>query len=426
MSSTNKLATAPLQRRFNAIAGLAALPEGDRVDRTGGKFNAGLIRGVSILTRGEALGHGFWCDSVMLDQCLSFMLADERGLKCRFTHPGMCSDGLGMKLGQFLNPSRRGDQVIADLHLNTFAHKSPDGDLANYLMDRATEEPDQFGTSIVFYSDWEAEDKFLADNQQEVGKHYEFISPDPDNVDNLPHARIEELCACDCVDDPAANPNGLFHRDLSTIQAGEGLLDYVLGFSSSRPVTVSLGVDPDRARQFVMSYAARRGLSLPTQKGESMPKIFKKGKLAADPNPDQEKPAASADTNPPPEGATTCPECGCVFKPDQPAQPDKPTTQGEYAAQHKRFTDAFGTENGTKWFFEGVSFEAAQTNHFKAQLASKDEEITALKAELEEAKKRLSAIANSGAKPLDASPPPKGTEGAQGTGGFASLFNVKP
>jgi hypothetical protein len=36
------------------------------VDRTGGMFSAGIIRGVSVITRGEALGHEMWIDARFL------------------------------------------------------------------------------------------------------------------------------------------------------------------------------------------------------------------------------------------------------------------------------------------------------------------------------------------------------------------------
>lgn len=415
--------TKPKSLRVGTAAALATVIEGSRVDRTGGKYRAGLIRGVSVLTRGEALGHGFWCDGVMLEQCLAFMQSvTERGLKCRFTHPGLCSDGLAKKLGVFLNPSLVGDQVVADLHFNTFAHKTPEGDLAGYVMDRAAEEPEQFGTSIVFCSDWDAEDLFTDEHQQKVKTEdnelrYQFVSPDPLNVENLPHARIAELLGCDCVDDPAANPNGFFHRDLSTVKAAEQLFDFALGFSNERPQEVAFGVDPERVRQFVADYATRRGFSL-----KGVPMTTKKGKLAAG------EQNAPADQNKPVEeqaepGAVTCPDCGAVFMPD-PVKPDgqEPMPPGEYAAQHQKYVEAFGAENGSKWFFGKLSFEAASVEHYRAQLAAKDVEITSLKAELEAAKTRLAAIANSGEKPLESSPPPAGTEGGDKKKGFETLF----
>lgn len=460
----NNLAAPVKERRFNAVIGLStAEPAEGRVDRTGGKYGAGLIRGVSVLTRGEALGHGFWVDAVMLQQCFQFAkeMADK-GLKCRFTHPGLCADGLAKKLGVLMNPRLVGDQVIADLHFNTFAHNGPDGDLASYVMNRADEEPEYFGTSIVFCSDWDAEDLFIDEHQQKVEtedregrqvERYEFVSPDPDNVENLPHARIAELCACDCVDDPAANPNGFFHKELSTVKEAEGFLEYAFGLSDARPTTVSLGVDPDRARQFLSVWATNRGLSLPS-KGNPMFKLFKKKDGLADdpakpptetppetkpgdpPKPDEKKEPTAADTDvtpvsPDADGNVTCPKCGEVFPvamdDGTDAEPigDQPQSPADYAAAHAKYTAAFGAEAGTKFFLGKVKFSEAQKQHFAAQLAAKDKEIADLKTQLKSANDRLAFFANSGADPLGASPAPAGTEGgAKGSGGFASLFKI--
>lgn len=89
-----------------------------------------------------------------------------------------------------------------------------------------------------------------------------FRSPDPQNVDNLPHARLKELRAVDAVDDPAANPGGLFHRGQEFAQEGEALLAWTLGLTPKKPSTTLFGVDPDRAKAFVSRLLARHGLSI--------------------------------------------------------------------------------------------------------------------------------------------------------------------
>lgn len=387
-----------------------------RVDRTGGQYGAGLIRGVSLLTRGEALGHGYWCDAFMLDQCLSAMKVSQAGLKSRFTHPGMCSDGLGKPLGTFQDARIEGDRVVADLHLKKSAHNTPEGNLAAFIMDRAEEDPQDFGTSIVFDPDWDAEDEFYDEYSQEAD--HRFVSPDPDNKQNLPHARIATLCACDFVDDPAANPAGLFHD--KSIPEAERLLDYVTGFSNERPTSVAFGVEPDRVREFFTNWATRRGL-----KEFNMPKILKHGRsftetTTDDPTkPKTEGEQQAADTGAGTEpGAVTCPDCGAVFVPDKPAEDPQPISEvmdpATYAANHLRFTKAFGEVNGSKWFLEGKSFSDSQTLHYQSQLAAKDATIQSLQTELTDAKQRLAAVAKDGAAPLSSSPPPAGTEGGNG------------
>jgi hypothetical protein len=427
-----KLNTAPTRSRVQSLASgnAAAQPT-----REGGKFGAGMLSNVSAITKGEALGHGFWIDEVFLSQVASAMSAATNGSKSRFTHPGLSADGLAKGLGIAMGGEVKGEQVITDLHFYASAHISPDGDLAGYVMQRAEEDPLHFGTSIVFIADEQAEKDFLLANGGVIVVHddgwevYEtvegFQSPDALNVDNLPHCRLKEFLAVDVVDDPAANPGGLFHRDLSTIDNAQSYLDYAIGLSDAKPTSMAFDVDPERARLFFQRYAAQRGLSLPS-KGTPMAKLLKKGQLSSDP-------AAPSDPNTPPQeaanepGAVTCPDCGAVFVPDAPAaepapMSETPQTPAEYAANHAKYVNAFGAENGSKWFFGKVAFHEAQKLHFAAQIESKDAEITSLKAELKTANEKLAAIANSGEKPLESSPPPKGTESQSKGMKFADLI----
>ena len=52
MKNANDIIAAPLKHfRARVATGI------DRVDRTGGRYGFGVVRGVSIITRGAALGH---------------------------------------------------------------------------------------------------------------------------------------------------------------------------------------------------------------------------------------------------------------------------------------------------------------------------------------------------------------------------------
>src|SRR4051794_31907950 len=73
------------------------------------------VRNVSMVSRGEALGHEVWLDSEFLSQVYQAALASDKGVKSRFTHPSMSGDGLGSYVGRVLNPKLAGDQVIGDL-----------------------------------------------------------------------------------------------------------------------------------------------------------------------------------------------------------------------------------------------------------------------------------------------------------------------
>lgn len=327
--------------RLAASRGLKARGEDKPVDRTGGKSGAGIIRGVSIITRGEALGHRSWIDATTLQQVAdSINAAGTKGVKSRFTHPGMSGDGLGSMLGHAIGPAEvRGNQVIADVHLSKSSHTAPQGDIGAYVMDLAEESPESFGTSIVFMHDRAAEDAFADENQAEVEsedgkgrkrKGYEFRSPDPDNVNHYRHVRLKSLRAVDAVDEPAANPSGLFTEKIP--QQADALLSYALGLSSERPECSTFGVDADRASAFVARFLEARGLEL------------------------REKQMASEKTAPTPEA------------PKSEAAPA--VTRESFAAELKRYTDAFGAENGAKWFGEGKSMIDCYAEHSKTQAAA--------------------------------------------------------
>ena len=62
------------------------------VDREGGKYGAGLINGVSLITAGEALGHGLWIDETFIEQARAALAEEPNGVKSRWTHPDMSGD----------------------------------------------------------------------------------------------------------------------------------------------------------------------------------------------------------------------------------------------------------------------------------------------------------------------------------------------
>lgn len=163
-----------------------------------------VIRGVSILTKGEAKGHGVFIDETMLDQCRELGKAKEPvGLKSRFDHASACSRSMGTFTGRFHNFRRDEDKVRADLHLSDASAKSPDGNLRDYILDLAEEDPFAFATSIVFRAGAPFEpDRSTIDDDD---------TPDKDDPFWFEHARIEALHHCDVVDEGAAN-DALFGR----------------------------------------------------------------------------------------------------------------------------------------------------------------------------------------------------------------------
>lgn len=229
------------------------------VIRDGGDSGAGLIQRFSVVTRGEALGHDMWIDKGFLQETADAINESaDRGIKSRFTHPDMSGDGLGRFLGRVKTARAIGNQVFADLHVSELAHSTPEGDLGEFVMDMAEKEPDMFGTSTVFRRNIDAEDEFHVDHTDKRGQ---FKSPDRNNAENMPHFRLAELRAVDAVDEPAANPEGMFHRG-SVVTDASALLDYAFGLADTVPELSSLDIDPDRMVAFLERYLARNGMRI--------------------------------------------------------------------------------------------------------------------------------------------------------------------
>lgn len=173
----------------------------------------GIIEGVSVCTVGEAKGHGVNLDSEFIQRVAELGASKRNGLKARFGHPNMCSTALGTFIGRFKNFRQVGDQVKADLFLSNEAKSTPHGDLYSYVLGMAKNEPDMFGTSIVFtpgelYRRDEEGEKIPVGGEFDVGS------------DDIVFVECAELHACDAVDDPAAN-EGLFSRFSKETIAGQ-------------------------------------------------------------------------------------------------------------------------------------------------------------------------------------------------------------
>lgn len=242
--------SAPRMRRFSTDLGL---PRGARVDR-----EAGVIYGYSVITRGEAKGHKVWIDHAFLEEVSNAGNKAEKGIKSRFTHPGMSGDGLANNVGRTKNFRAEGDQVFGDLHFieNPTSQKIQDN--INTIFDLSEQTPELFGASIVF-SDDDARAKEHFEANTKDGK---FISPDPANALHLPHARLGYLAASDFVDRPAANPSGMFCEGGELAALGESMLEYVFGLTDELPETQDGLPHPERMRLFVSDFLDRRGLLL--------------------------------------------------------------------------------------------------------------------------------------------------------------------
>lgn len=145
----------------------------------------GIIRGVSLITEGVALGHKVVIDSKTLQQVKTAAESYSGGLKVNLNH----NSGAGDIVGYIDNFSIVGQKLIGDLNL---LQSSPH---RNYIMEIASKIPDTFGLSIAFSGPSE-------------------MSSDKKTM----LQRCSEIYSVDIVSDPAANPAGFFSRKLNQLQ----------------------------------------------------------------------------------------------------------------------------------------------------------------------------------------------------------------
>lgn len=351
-----------------------------QIDRKGGNYSAGVIRGVSVITRGEALGHDFWVDSEFNEQVAEHINQPNKGIKSRFTHPSLSGDGLGRHLGRITNARVEGDQVIADQHFSESSHNTPDGDLASYLMELAEEDPESYGLSIVFAHDQSASEQFTADHSEGGA----FLSPDPMNIENLPHSRLAELRAVDAVDEPAANPDGLFRREQEIAEEADAIASYAFGLSNEPPAVACLGIDAGRVRGFVQRFLNNNDLNIGAKQ------------MAEETNTVEEETTES------------------TVEVVESQEAEQPTAEAEAAPAlsaktGQDFLDAFGDQGGV-WFAQGKSFDMCLALQNKA-----------LQEEVANLKQRNSAPSETGEDDAITFQ----AEGSDSPKGFASKIRIK-
>jgi hypothetical protein len=134
-----------------------------------------VIEGVSIISIGEAKGHGLYVDETTLMQVKECAESYKGGVKVNLDHGAGIKDIVG-----FVNNFRIvGKQLLGDLNL---LETSP---MRDYVMEISSKLPDTFGISIAF-----------------TGPIRE--------VEGLSFASCTELYSADLVQTPAANATGLF------------------------------------------------------------------------------------------------------------------------------------------------------------------------------------------------------------------------
>lgn len=145
---------------------------------------AGTILGVAVITAGPARGHFDWesgkplyADATTLQEVMQCAQTYAGGLKVKFNH----GSGVGDIVGRLENFRIDGDVLRADFRaLSASPHRA-------YLFEIAATIPESFGLSVSF-------------------------SGKPTTSGERAFARCSEIYSADFVDEPAANPSGLFQR----------------------------------------------------------------------------------------------------------------------------------------------------------------------------------------------------------------------
>lgn len=158
------------------------------------------LYGVQIIQAGEARGHGISHETSFVQDVVDQGNAHHPGIKARFGHPAMSSNVIGTEIGRFKNFRRQGDTAYADLHLGSYAETGPNGDLAEFIMRVAEEDPGMIMNSIVFVPG-------PSYQYDEDGKRVEY-GEDWDN-ERTTYCTLEKLLASDLVDE-GASTSGLF------------------------------------------------------------------------------------------------------------------------------------------------------------------------------------------------------------------------
>ena len=148
-----------------------------------GRFDekAGVIRGVSVITEGEARGHDLKIDGKTVEQMLEACQASNSGrVKTKLNH----RSGIESVFGYLSEFRIEGPKLVADL---TLLKKHKD---YGQTMEQLREMPESIGLSVAF-----------------TGKPE--VCGDASKA-----ARVERIISADLVPEPAANPTGLFEEPL--------------------------------------------------------------------------------------------------------------------------------------------------------------------------------------------------------------------
>ena len=388
-----------------------------RVDR-----EAGILYGVSAIQTGEALGHDMLIDETMIAQVVAHgQAAGALGIKSRYTHPGLCADGMGKMLGRLRNwrASDDGSKALADLHLLESAAKSPDGDLRAYVLDLAEEDPRAYALSIVFENDpvWCLDDgseiRVYDDSLRRRDDWMTWYERPENATTEQPYARCQRLTHADTVDEPAANRDGLFAAAAAAAAFARGTSAAAeQAFDQLDLLRASLGLSLADTHAFTLRYLTARGFTHNPQRNRTMadetkPELDEDGK----PIEQAEEPQVDEDGNPIEQPAVedeTEPELdedgNPIEKPadDEEAAEDEPKGEPMSKADFARLAAAHPTRVARLAELDAQGLSAAQAEaalaaahnqalserlaSLETALAAKDTEIAGLRQQLADAR----------------------------------------
>jgi len=190
---------------------------------------AGILKKVVVAQAGKVKSYFEQIDAVTLSQIAQLGNSKDAGVKARFGHPNMCSSSFGTYIGRFRNFQVEGEKVFGDLHLDEVCKASPSGNLFDYIVKMAKNNPDMFGASIA------------------------FVPGEPALTDEeYPATRIDDLLATDLVDDPAAT-NSLFAVDSFSYQATRFL-------DENPSIAWLIAKKPDTIIEFMLKYYSNNNI----------------------------------------------------------------------------------------------------------------------------------------------------------------------
>ena len=162
---------------------------------------AGILKDVSLISEGIALGHELYVDSRSLETI--FNAIEGKKLPAYITHNGaLTDDRITREIGFFENFKIDEKRILGDF--NAFdSFRDDDKSTFNRLFELAEKIPENFGLSIVFSADivWATEEGDLPLEVEPDHKLYDY-----------PSIRVNEVSSADFVDSPASNEKGLFSQ----------------------------------------------------------------------------------------------------------------------------------------------------------------------------------------------------------------------